>query len=82
MSLEEGPVNSLLHVLVKLGSSFPGNLVESLLLLNTFLVHLLPAQNVLDIIIRRIDVVMVKELLHRLGVGDLRILQQRPEIGA
>lgn len=64
------------HVFIKVCCSLASNFIELLLLLNALLVDLLSADDILDIIISWGGRVTTQEVLHRLRVGNLGVVQK------
>ena len=63
----------LLHIHIKLRSTFPRNFIEPLLLLDPLLIHCFSSSNIFDICISRLNGRRCQELLYCSSLGNLRI---------
>lgn len=68
--------NLLLHILIELCRTFPSDLIELLLLLNPLFVDHLSPVNVVNVIICGCDGIVAQEVLNRLGVDELWVVQE------
>jgi hypothetical protein len=70
------------HIFIKVRRSLASNFIELLLFPNALFVDLLPADDIIDIIISWGCRVTTQEVLHRLRVGNLGVVQKRANEGS